>query len=408
MAKTKVVTRKVDIVDLIRDRKLFPLLDVGPMRVVVDIEVTTTGLIMEPKPAPSAKLDRLEKAAREALDNYEKTITQECEKFSKKISELMEEGKVKEANEMAATVNTLVKNALHSAEGAALKAVEDTKKKEFQGDKLLTEARVKTAVKVTFGGVKLATSAVRLAGSHGADLHAYYVIATTLKELGEELNQQLKKEPKLREDLTKAVEAYLKLRDTKVMEAAKANGLTDTSKLPGFPEVIKFVAESIVKTGKQITKGKDAGAIAKDVLDFTKKAVVAQHQDIEKCRQMYRNQTTIMRQKVDKVSFKADELAAGMKKATTLKQGIAIGAKCMEVKGKVRLLAVDLDKAAGFLATMELVMKEDLGLTVSDKTVMEKLKDIDVATIFTTGSGLYDSIKSVYELAGAIKDAAGG
>jgi hypothetical protein len=407
MAKTKVVTRKVDIVDLIRDRKLFPLLEVPPMRVAVEIEVTTTGLLMEPKPAPSAKLDRLEKAARESFESYEKTITEECERFSKKISDLLEQGKVKEAEEMAATVNTLVKNALHSAEGAALKAVDDTKKKEFQGDKLLTEARVKTAVKVTFAGVKLATSAVRLAGSHGADLHAYYVIAKTIKELGEELNQQLKGEPKLREDLAKGVDAYLKMRNTKVMEAAKANGLTNTSGMPGFPEVIKFIGESIIKTGKQVTKGKDAGAIAKDVLDFTKKAIAAQYQDVEKARQMYRNQTTIMRQKVDKISVKADELSAAMKKAPNLKQGVAIGAACMQVKGKVRALATDLEAAAGFLVSMETVMKDELGLKCDDRTIIDRLKAIDKSTIFTEGGGLYDNIKSVYELADAIKSAAG-
>jgi hypothetical protein len=405
VAKTKTVVRKVDIVDLIRDRKTFPLLDIPPIRIVVDIEVTTTGLVMEPKPAPSAKLDRLEKAARDVLDNYEKTITSECEKFSKKIAELMEQGKEKEAQDIVTTVNVLVKNALNSAEGAATKAVDDAKKKEFQGDKLLTEARVKTGVKVTFAGVKLATSAVRLAGSHGADLHAYYTIAKTLKELAEELNQQLKGEEKLRSDLTKGVEAYMKMRNTKVMEAAKANGLTETGNMPGFPQVIMFIGESIVKTGKQLTKGKDASAIAKDVLDFTKKAIVSQHQDVEKARQMYRNQTTIMRQKVDKISLKADELAAGMKQATTLKQGVAIGAQCMQVKGKVRVLAGDLDKAVGFLATMELIMKEDLGLKCDDRTIVDKLKEIDVKTIFTEGASLYENVKSVYELFDTVKSA---
>lgn len=203
MAKSKTVTRKVDIVDLIRDRKLFQYLEVPPMRVVVDIEVITTGLLTEPKPAPSAKLDRLEKAARDVFDDYEKTITQECVKFSKKIDELLKQGKEKEARDMASTVNALVKNALHSSEGAAIKAVDDAKKKESQGDKLLTEARVKTGVKVTFAGISLATQAVKLGASHGADVTAYLSIAKTLVSLAAELQQQLKGEPALRTDLRK-------------------------------------------------------------------------------------------------------------------------------------------------------------------------------------------------------------
>src|SRR5208337_4738956 len=84
MANKTVTKRTLDVVDLVRDRKLFPLLDVPPMRVKVVIEVTTSALIGTPKPAPEAAMKRLEAVAQGVLDKYEKTITEECTTFSKK------------------------------------------------------------------------------------------------------------------------------------------------------------------------------------------------------------------------------------------------------------------------------------------------------------------------------------
>ncbi len=406
MAKTTTVKGKVDIVDLIRDRKLFPLLNVPAVRVVVEFEVTTTGLLTTPAPAPSAKVKRMQDAAQDKLEEYEKIITQECAKFNKKIEELLDEGNLKEALSVAATVNTLVKNALASAEGAAQKAVEGAKKKESQGDKLLTEARVKTGVKVTFAGVSLATQAAKLAATSGADVTAYFSIAKTLVQLGLELKQQLKDEPKLRQDLRDGLDAYIALRTTKVMEAARANGLANTSNLPGFPQVFTFVADAVVKTGSQVTKGKDKGQIAKDIFDFTCKGVANQFKDVETARQMYRNHSTKMRHKVDDVSTQADKLFAAMKKAPNLKEGVKIGAECMQVKGKVRVLAGALDQAVEFLEAMAVAM-QGLGLKCDDRTIIEKLKALDTSTIFSEGSGIVSNISAIYSLCQAVSAAVG-
>jgi hypothetical protein len=397
MPNTITVTGKVDIVDLIRDRKRFPLLDVPAIRVTVTFELTTTATIGKATPAPSAKVKRLEDAARVELNRYEDTITKECEKFSKQIDGLIKAGKQKEAQAVVSTVNTCVKNALASAQGAAEKAVEDARKKEAQSDKLLTEARVKTAVKVTFAGIDLAASAAKLVATSGADVTSYFSIAKTMVSLGLELKQQLKGEEALRKDLKKGIDAYLALRSTTVMEAAKANGLTNTSGFPGFPQVFKYIGEQVVRTGKQLTKGKDAGQVAKDVLAFTMKGVMAQYNDAEKARQMYRNHTAKMRHHVDGISAQADKLMAAMKGSTTLKDGVKIGAQCMQVKSTVRTLAGELDQAKGFLDAMEAAMK-GMGLQCDDRTVIEKLRAIDKATIFTEGADVVSNIYSVYGL----------
>jgi hypothetical protein len=227
MAKTTTVTGKLDIVDLIRKRDRFPLLNVPPCRVVVTFEVTTTALLVTPAPAPSAKMDRMKQAAQTKLNEYENIITEECARFSVKIDGLLKEGKQKEAEAVVQAVNASINKALDSAKGAATQAVEDAKEKESQGDKLLTEARVKTTVTVVFKGVSLAANVSKLAASHGADVTSYVSIAKTVVDLAMILQQQLKTEPTLREDLKKGLEAYIKLRDVEVVKSSKACGLTD-------------------------------------------------------------------------------------------------------------------------------------------------------------------------------------
>jgi hypothetical protein len=406
MAKTTVTKRTLDIVDLIRDRKLFPLLNVPPMRVQVTIEVTTSALLTTPPPVPEAKMKRLEAAARTKLEEYETIITKECARFNQKIDDLLNQGNLKEATAVADQVNHAVKNALLSAEGAASKAVEEAKKKESQGDKLLLEARIKTGVKVVFVGVSLTTHAVKLAGSHGTDVTAYIGIAKGLVTLGMELNQQFKGEKKLRQDLVDGIKAYIDLRGTVIMQAAKRQGLTDTSSLPGFPQVIMFVAEGVVKAGKEVSKGRDKATIAKDVADFVVKGIMAEFNDTKKAREMYRNHTVKMRQGVDRVSVQADKLMAEMKKATNLKDGVKIGAQCMQLKGKVTRLAKALDDAQGFLTAAEITMQQ-FGLKCDDRTIVEKIKALDVSTIFSEGTGLVENISSIYSLFEAVASAVG-
>jgi hypothetical protein len=398
----KLVTKKtLDVVDLIRDRKLFTLLEVPPMRIKVDIEVTTTALIGKPKPAPEAAMKRLEAAAQAVLDHYEKTITEECVEFSKKIAKLIDEGKEKEAEGMAQAVNVSVKNALLSAQGAASKAVEAARKDEGQKDKLLKEAQVKTGLTYTFAGIKIATHTVKLVGSHGADVTAYYGIAKAILEISMEIKQNLKKEPQLKTDLEAGINSYLELRTTQLMAVAKSQGLTETSGLPGFPENIKVMAQRLLDTGKKATEGKNLGQVATDIKNFVMKGVMAKYNDVEKARKAYREETTKMRQHVDKVSVQADKLMAEMKKATNLKDGVKIGAACMQVKMKVTALSKALDAANKYLDEAQGIMK-DMGLECNDETILQKVAKLDISTILTEGNSLMGNIKDVYDLVEAI------
>ena len=238
MASTK---KAFYIVDLIRKRKEFVNLDIPAIRIDIVIEVEAE--------VPTAKMERLEKAAYAKLEEFERIITEDCRKFDKNIADLIKQGKIPEAQKAANDANITVRSALQHAEAAAMKAVEEEKKKEGQGDQLLLEARVKTVIKFTFGAIKIVTSAVRIGGSHGADVHAWASLLKDLVVLGMDIHQLLKDEPKLRADLQTGIHAYLKFRNLALVEAAEKKGYKGL-KSPGFPKAILFAAQAVVGKGQ--------------------------------------------------------------------------------------------------------------------------------------------------------------
>lgn len=399
MPKTATAKRTFKIVDLIRKRDTFKYIVVPKFPVEVNIEVTTTATVTTPKPAPSSVLDRLEEVARAKLEEYEDIITEECQKIEKKIEDLMEHPSADaedQAEKMAQTTTAMVKKALDSAEGAAEKAVEDRLKKEAQGDDLLTEARVKTAVKVVSGTISVGANVAKLVATMGADVTSYLSIAKTLVGLGLELKQQLKGEEKLRKDLKEGVEAFLDTRTSTIVQALKRQGLTSTSGIPKNPKkAIEFIANGVMAAGQEVTKGRTAKEVATEVMDFVVKGIKGKVNDAEGARVAYRNHTVKMRHNVDDVSRKADELEKAMKSAKNLKDGVKIGAECMKMKGKVRGLAGGLKDSETYLGEMQDIMTGG-GLECDDSTIVQKLKALDVSTILEQGKEVADMIDEIH------------
>jgi hypothetical protein len=408
MAKTTTAKRSFKIVDLVRKRDSFKYIEVPRFPVEVVIEVTTSSRLTTPKPAPSSVFDRLEEVAREKLEDYEKIITEELNRIEGKIEKLMEQPGAEaldEAEKMTEATTASVKKALASAEGAAEQAVEERLKKEARGDDLLTEARVKTGVKVVTGVISVGANVAKLVVTMGADVTSYLSIAKTLFSLGTELNQQLKGEETLRKDLKAGVDAFLDIRSSTIMQALTRQHLTNTGSIPKNPrQAIQFIAAGVSEAGEEISKGRDARAIAGEVMDFVVKGVKGKLKDAESARVVYRNHTTKMRQKVDAVAAKADELMKAMKAARTLREGVEIGAECMKLKGTVRGLAGGLSNAEGFLDEMQEIMK-DGGLDCDDTTVIQKLQKFSMSTIASEGASLISNIKTVYSLVSNVAEA---
>ncbi len=398
MAKTKVTTHKFYVVDLIRKKPTLKYLELPTYRVDVQIDVTTKG-ILSASEVPSAAMKRLEVAARGALDEYESTIASEAAKLDAKVDKLIQAGgdkAVADAEKLIQGANQSIKNALASAEGAALAAVEVRLKKEAQGDSNLKEAQVRTALKWTAGAISLATSVARLVGTMGADVAAYISIAKTLATLGADVVQQIKNEEKLRKDLMDGIQAFITLRGTTLMQAAKRQ-MVDLSGIEvSHPlDAIKAITGKVMAAGKEVTKGRDAKTIAKDLADFVIKGIKAKQADAETARKHYREHTTKTRHKTDALSADADKLMKAMKSANNLKDGVKIGAQCMALKRSVTAMAVKLTDREKFLDDMQSLMAGN-GLTIDDKTTLQKIKELDKATILAEA-------KEVITLANGIK-----
>ncbi len=399
MAKTKTTTHKFYVVDLIRNKPKSQYIEIPKYRVDVEIEVTTKGKLSA-KEVPSAAMERLEKTARKTLDEYEKVITEEAIKLDKKITDLMKQpskAAQQEAEKLIQGTNASIKNALDSAEGAAQKSIEARLKKEAQGDKNLKEARVRTGLKVGKSVIKIAGSVGKLVASAGADVSSYLTITKELVNLGKELQQQLKNEEKLRSDLQKGVEAYVAFRGDEIMRAAKKIGLTDTKgidfKKPR--EAMKVVADRLAEGGEVAKKEfQDPKSGLTKLKSVVIRGVKSKLADANKARQKYREHTTKTRQKVDSMSASADKLQKAMRSAKNLKEGVKIGAQCMQVKHGVSAMASKLDDREKFLDSMQDILSE-AGMDIDDRTTLDKLKELDKKTILTEGKDLLKSIKTV-------------
>ncbi|MDB5819010.1 MAG: hypothetical protein JWQ11_2650 [Rhizobacter sp.] len=404
MAKTKVTTHKFYVVDLVRNKPKTQFIEIPAYRVDVQLDVTTTG-ILSASEVPSSAMKRLEVTARGVLEDYEKIIASEAAKLDAKIAKMAAEPTAKskaEAEALTQGVNQSIKNALASANGAIDKAVEAQLKKEAQGDKNLKEARVRTAIKVGGAVISIGTAVARLVPTMGADVSAWLQIAKTAAAMGAEIAQQVKNEAKLRSDLDGAVQAYITLRGTTLMQAAKRQGV-DTSGIDIKKplEAIAAIAGKISAAGAEITKGRSKVEIAKEVMEFAVKGIKAKLSDAEAARVFYRNYTVRTREKVDSLGGQADALMKKVKSATTLKDGVKIGAACMAVKREVTTMAAKLVDREKYLDEMQRLMTGN-GLTIDDRTTLDKLKALDKMTIGETGKELYSNIKAVYELVSAV------
>lgn len=406
MAKTKVTTHKFYVVDLVRKKPKLSYIEIPAYRVDIQIDVTTTG-ILSASEVPSAAMKRLEDAARGELERYENTIVSEVEKIDLKIDRMLADNDPKaldEAAKLVQGINTSVKNALAAAEGAAMKAVEERLKKEIQGDKNLKEARVRTGMKWGAGAISVAGNVASLVGTMGADVTAYVSIAKTLYDLGKDLQQQLKDEEKLRKDLNEGVKAFFALRENAITQAVKRQGVDMSGIDIKHPlDSIKAIALKAKAAGEEVLKGRDAKAVAVEVADFIVKSIKSQLADVEKARVAYRNHTVKTRERTDNLSSKADDLTKAMKAAKTLKDGVKIGAKCMEAKRSVTVMATKLKDREKYLDEMEILLKGN-GLTIDDRTTFQKIRQLDLETIFTEGKELFDIAKDIY---GLVSDLAG-
>lgn len=410
MAKTTVTKASLKIVDLVRSKPKLNYIEIPKYRADVDIEVTTSAKIGKPKEAPKSAMDRLVAEANTVMLNYESIIKEEAVRLDKKVTDLMAQPSKSgeaEAKKMIEATNAMIMNALRSAEPAAQKAVEARLKKEAQGEKLLKESRVKTGIKVVSSGIKIGGSVAKLVASAGADVTSYKTILKEVVSLGLEVKQQLKDEEKLRKDLDKAVVEFLKSREGIIQQALERQGLTDLSGL-NYKKPLLAIKQGIVKikaAGDEVTGGKDAKQIGAAVLKFAVDKVKGKLNNIETARVKYREHTTKTMTRADKLAAAGDKLMKAAKKSGNLKEGVRLGAECMNLRRQATAMNAKLKTREGYLTDIQDLMKAN-GLEIDDQTTIQKLKAFDKATILSESNTLIGVISDIKDLVSEISDIA--
>lgn len=384
---------------------------VTPYKCYFDINVITKAKIGKPKPIPSTKMDRLKDAAVEVLDKYEKIITDEVMRLDKDVADLVAKGDKdaqKKADKKVAETTLSVKNALASVQAAAEDAVEKRRKLESKGDKLLLESDIRCGIKIVTGVISLAKDIGTLVLTAGTDVSAYVGIASTLKDLIPIFTNLAKDEDAKKKDLKKAINAWIKLRQTTIRTAIEDNGLDDIASMVDITnpkESIKTIFAHLKSAKDQLTEGKSAKQVGADVLTYIKKKIKSDTKEPEAARKRYRDFITRTRHGIDRMGKTLDKLVAEMKKSKNLKDGVKLGAEVMKAKRTMKHLNPELMKKEDWLEGMQNLMKSQ-NLEIDDRTIIDKLKELDKATIKDDLSELKGIAENLKDFVDVIKDLA--
>lgn len=264
-------------------------------------------------------------------------------------------------------------------------------------------------MKYTLGAIKIAGSVAKLVATTGADVSSYKTIVQEIVTLGLDIKQQLKNEEALRKDLQQGLAAFLKLRESSIQQAIERQNLEDLASGLDFGKpkssIVALVGR-IKAAGEEITKGRDFKTIGREIANYAIKKAESSLKDVEKARVAYREHTTKTMNRTDALGSKADKLAKAMRSAKTLKEGVKVGAKCMEVKRAARVMNEKLAAREAFLEEIQAVMAGN-GLEIDDTTTVQKIKALSKMTILSEGKGVLDAIKEVKGLVDNVAEAIG-
>jgi hypothetical protein len=358
----------------------FDLLPNNPRPLLVKCENTKINVVIdiETKKPCSAKTDRWEKVAVQEMERYRDIVTETVTKITsgwdkpsathdpKQLADLVTARK-----KSAADLTLAVNNACRSMKGAIEKAVGEQIKREAQGDANLREARIGAAVKGTVTVISIAKDVAEIAVSSGANVKAWLSLAKDIVALAQLINDQCKDEPKLREELLKAIGTYSTTKQRRWNEAKKA---TD------WKAKAKLLAKQIWTSEKSLAEKAEAA------------------------RKKYRNQVTALIQKVDGLGEKRDALLAALRKAGRPDaKGIAEGAKMVRLGKSASDMNTHILNCQKFVDDMAYLLTEN-GIEVDDSTFVQKLKELkNLKDVAAAGKEIFGAAKDVYDLIAAIK-----
>ncbi|HEY1068613.1 MAG TPA: hypothetical protein VGE52_20985, partial [Pirellulales bacterium] len=231
---------------------------------------------------------------------------------------------------------------------------------------------------------KMTQAAIRVAATGGADVHAWYQLASSISDAAEMVMEALKTEEKFLKELQKErndLEEKFKALEKSRREVEQASGLSAV-----FP--------TLEKAGRWVIWHKQCGTT-------------------EESRVKYRNSVYSTRKDIDKIAEPLKKLETKMKQAPDLKQGVALGAKVMVLKRQVRLAVAAYDAKIKNLEELAQDLAA-LGATIDDRTLVEKFKSIpelvkskNFKELASTSKDCFDAVKEIYDTCKEIKELVG-
>lgn len=341
-------------------------------------------LLVKIKPEATVSVEVNERVKVVVRKVMEQSLDHQAQLLAKSIGEFVDRHLESNPGDVEGTRDAVIK-IIENSEGPTIKLMEmEVKKaldKEAKQDTHLKEAKVKVVLKAIANTVKLTTTAIRLGTTGGADLHAWYTLASTIKEIAEMVHEALKTEDTFRKEFQNERNGLEE--DFKSLEKVRKEH--ENTSGPG--SLFTFIE----KGGRWVVWKKQCGKT-------------------EESRVKLRNSVYKSRKEIDKIAEPIKKLEAEMKAAPSLKEGIQIGASVMTLKRQVRLAVEAYDKKIQILEELANDLAT-LGLEVDDRTIVEKFKAIPVllkskhfVEFASTSKDCFDSVKQIYDACSEIKD----
>jgi hypothetical protein len=243
---------------------------------------------------------------------------------------------------MAKETSLSVRNACAALQAAVTEAVKAQIKSDYRNDQNLLEAQVKVGLKVGFKVISIGKDVATLAVTAGVDVTAWRGLAKNIYDLATIINDETKDESARRNDLFKVFGEYTTDKQVRMIEVDRA------------VKSKKAKIELALKDAYRTLKPKSG--------------------KVEEKRKHYKAKVTTMRQQLEKLSKRTDDMEKAMKAAPTLKEGVKIGTQMVQMKGQVKKTYISLQKAEKFADDMSFLLTE-AGIKVDDRIFTERLRD---------------------------------
>jgi len=194
----------------------------------ISIEQEKVGVGLQfkkPQEVSSAQIKRLQSIADEIFFAFEKKLLEGVRKVEDGIQKKLAKGwtqslvkrdpkiyaaAIQNAEKEVVGLNTMIRKAVLACEGETATALKKRMASDKNLSQLNTEFKIIVAFKATKGVISIGVAVTTIVVSGGVNIAAWAKAVKGVMDLAKVINDAVKKEPKLREEMLKAVEVFTK------------------------------------------------------------------------------------------------------------------------------------------------------------------------------------------------------